>query len=112
MIGAPEHNLAKFLDSIIKPDRPGTYMIDSSNELIEKLQQFNVNQKHHLVSFDVTSFFTNVPLRETIVILAEKIYSDKTGAPSIRKEHFTELFGIATQGMFLYKTNYINSLTQ
>ena len=38
MIGAPEYNLAKFLDSIIKPYIPGTYMIDSSNDLIDKLQ--------------------------------------------------------------------------
>ena len=103
MIGAPEYNLAKFLDSIIKPYIPGTYMIDSSNDLIDELQQFNFNQKHHLVSFDVASLFTNIPLRETIDIITQKIYSDKTCAPPIRKEHFTELLSIATQGMFLYK---------
>ena len=74
MIGAPEYNLAKFLDSIIKPYIPGTYMINSCHEMIEKLQQFNFNQKHHLLSFDVTSLFTNVPLRETIDALTEKIY--------------------------------------
>ena len=95
--------IAKFLDSIIKPYIPGTYMIDSSNDLIDKLQQFNFNQKHHLVSFDVASLFTNVPLRETIDSITQKIYSDKTCAPPIRKEHFTELLSIATQGMFLYK---------
>ena len=78
-------------------------MIDSSNDLIDKLQQFNFNQKYHLVSFDVASLFTNVPLRETIDIITQKIYSDKTYAPPIRKEHFTELLSIATQGMFLYK---------
>ena len=104
MISAPEYNLAKFLDSIIKPYIPGTYMIDSSNDLIDKLQQFNFNQKHHLVSFDVASLFTNVPLRETIDIITQKIYSDKTCAPPIRKEHFTELLSIATQGM-LYDCN-------
>ena len=69
MIGAPEYNLARFLDSIIKPIMPGTYMIDSSNDLIDKLQQFNFNQKHHFVSFDVASLFTNVPLRETIDVI-------------------------------------------
>ena len=77
-------------------------MIDLSYEVIKKLQQFNFNQKHHLVSFDVT-LFTNVLLCETIEIITEKIYSDKTCTLPIRKEHFTELLGIATQGMFLYK---------
>ena len=48
-------------------------MIDSSYEMIEELQQFNFNQKHHLVSFDVTSLFTNEPLRKTIDIITEKI---------------------------------------
>ena len=38
------------------------------------------------------------------LIITEKIYSDKFSAPPIRKEHFTKLLGIATQGMFLYKS--------
>ena len=103
IIGAPEYNLAKFLDSLIKPYISGAYMTDSSNDLIDKLQQFNFNQEHHLVSFDVASLFTNIPLRETIDIITQKIYSDRTCAPPIRKEHFPELLSIATQGMFLYK---------
>ena len=103
MIGAPEYNLAKFLDSIIKPYVSGTNMTDSSNDLMDKLQHFNFNQKNHLLSFDVALLFTNIPLRETIDIITQKIYSDKTCEPPITKEHFTELLSIATQGMFLYK---------
>ena len=79
MIGAPEYNLAKFLDSITKPNIPETYMIDSSNDLIDKLQQFN--QKHQLVGFDAASLFTNVPLRETVDTITQKIYSEKTCVP-------------------------------
>ena len=65
MMGASEYNLAKFLDSTTRPYVIWTYMIDSLNEMIEKLQEFNFNQKLHLASFDVTSLLTNVPPRET-----------------------------------------------
>ena len=60
-------------------------MIDSSNDLIDKLQQFNFNQKHHLVSFDVASLFTNVPLRETIDIITQKYIRTKLARHQLGK---------------------------
>ena len=105
MIGSPEYQVAKFLDSIIKPYIPDTYMINSSKELIGKLQQFKFSPEQKLVSYDVSSLFTNVPLQETIDIIIEKIYSNqqKIDPPPIKKEHFKELMTFATQGLFLHK---------
>ena len=66
IIGSPEYQLAKFLDAIIKPFIPQTYMLKSNKQFLDQINnfQFDVNQK--LVSFDVSSLFTNVPLEETI----------------------------------------------
>ena len=57
MIGTPEYKLAKFLDSIIKPYTPDSYIIQSSEEFLNKINTFNFNSfNQFLVSFDVKSF--------------------------------------------------------
>ena len=53
------------------------------------------------------NLFTNVPLDETIDIIADYIYSKnkqiKDNLPSMKKEVFIKLLRLANQGMFLYK---------
>ena len=61
---------------------------------------------HKLVSFDVQSLFTNVPLDKTINIIADYIYSKdnqiKNYPPSMKKV-FIKLLRLANQEIFLYK---------
>ena len=73
MVGTPEYELAKFLDKFIKPYIPNNFMLESTNDFISKLNQFQFPSNHKLVSFDVTSLFTNVPLSETIRLIANNI---------------------------------------
>ena len=42
---------------------------------LDKIKNFQFNPNQMLVSFDVVSLFTNVPLTETIEIIAEKFFS-------------------------------------
>ena len=62
MVGSTEYKLAKFLDTIIKPYISHKHMLRSSYEFLEKLQEINLNLNQVMVSFDVKSLFTNVPL--------------------------------------------------
>ena len=104
-IGTPEYKLAKFLDSIIKPYIPDSYIIQSSEEFLNKINTFNFNSSNQfLVSFDVKSLFTNVPLSQTIDIIANYIFSsDRNDHPPITKEVFVKLMHLATECMFLFK---------
>ena len=103
MIGTPEYKLAKFLDSVIKPSIPDKYMLSSTNHFIEKLKQVNVQSHQILVSFNVVSLFTNVPLAETIQIIANYLFGkDNPNTPPMEKHAFIKLMKLATQGMFLY----------
>jgi len=68
----------KFLDSIIKPYIPDEYMLKSTDDFMNKLKEFRGDQNQVMVSFDVVSLFTNVPLKETINIIVEYIFSDST----------------------------------
>ena len=75
MIGTPEYELAKFLDNIIKPYIPNQYMLFSTKHFLEKIKDFNILPGDKMVSFDVVSLFTNVPLIDTINLIANYIYS-------------------------------------
>ena len=50
-------------------------MVQSTDEFLDKIKNYRFNPNQMLVSFDVVSSFTNVPLTETIEIIAEKIFS-------------------------------------
>ena len=105
MINTPEYKLAKFLDNIIQPHIPHKYMLKSTDDFINKLHSYKFSSGQKLVSFDAVSFFTNVPLEETIKLIADKLFSEKkkTNQPLMKKEIFIKLLRLATQGQFLYK---------
>ena len=87
MIGTPEYNLAKFLDQIIKPYIPNQFMLDSKFHLLDRLKEFSPSPNQIMVSFDVVSLFTNVPLEETNMIVIT--YTKKIiPAPLLLKKMF------------------------
>ena len=102
MIGTAEYNLAKYLDRLIKPHIPSKYMLESTGSFLTRLRDFMFKPSDILVSFDVVSLFTNVPLKYTIDIITNKIY-ESNSRPAVAKEDFKKMLEFATSGMFLYK---------
>ena len=104
MVNTPEYKLAKYLDDFIKPNIPSKFMLSSTNEFVSKLSSFPLCGSEKLVSFDVTSLFTNIPLIETIDIVMNRIYSDNAVVtPDIPKKFFRKMLLLCTQGMFMYR---------
>ena len=104
MVGTAEYALAKYLDDFIKPNINVSHTVNSTNAFIEKLQEFQFSSSDHSVSFDVSSLYTNVPLDETIDLIAKKVYSvSSKNTPPFPIKVFTKLLKFATSGMFLYK---------
>ena len=104
MIGTPEYNLAKYLDQLIKPNMPDKFMLYSNDDFLKNLNEFEHKTGDKSVSFDVVSLFTNVPLKQTIQIIADHLYSPSAKlTPPFGKEGFIKLLEIATGGMFLYR---------
>ena len=101
MVDSPEYKLAKFLDTVIKPYISDKYMLRSSYEFLEKLQEVNLNSNQVMVSFDVKSLFTNVPLQEAIDLISGKIYENNSDV--IQLPIIKILLNLATKGIFLYK---------
>ena len=104
MLNSPEYKLAKYLDNFIKPNIPISFSCDSTDLFLDNLKAFSINPNMKVVSFDVVSLFTNIPLIETINIIANSLYdinSKKT--PPFPKPAFIKLLTLASQGIFMYK---------
>ena len=74
--GTYNYALAKWLDEKLKPLSVNRYTISDTFSFAEEIQNLDIDENDILVSYDVTSLFTNVPLQETIQIIAEKAFVD------------------------------------
>ena len=76
-INTPTYNIAKFLVPLIQPLSINKYTIKDTKDFVDRLKQFKLNNHNFMVSFDVESLFTNIPLEETVEICLNLIYADK-----------------------------------
>jgi hypothetical protein len=71
------YNLAKYLAKKLEENyvKPESYVKDSCH-LIEILKKQKLETNDLLVSFDVESLFTNIPIEETLMLLKDKFNLD------------------------------------
>ena len=62
---AYDYRVAEFLCSLLQPHLPSKYTISISFSFLQQLDIIDVSNKF-MVSFDVVSLFTNIPLKECI----------------------------------------------
>ncbi|XP_076396721.1 uncharacterized protein LOC143265924 [Megachile rotundata] len=73
-IGSPTYKLSKYLTSVLKPLTGNTpSSITNSSHFISKIQDIRTLPHDILVSFDVQSLFTNVPIKKSIEIIQDKV---------------------------------------
>ena len=78
-IGSPTYRLAKELTRTLTPLVGHTqYTVPNSTTFVGKIKGTTINPEDRLVSFDVTSLFTQVPINEAIKIVKEKLNSDES----------------------------------
>ena len=103
MINTPEYGLAKWLDTFIQPNIPNHYMLNSTEHFVNVLKDFPFYSGDKLVSFDVKSLYTNVPLKETVDIVTKYVYSKESVCiPPIPKTIFRKLLLKVTEGNFMF----------
>ena len=93
--------LAKWLEDKLKPLSYNRYSILDIFEFAEEIRAKGINEDDILVSYDVASLFTNVPLDETIGILVDKAFKDNWFDSqynlNISRQDLTDLLNIATK---------------
>ena len=63
----------------------------SSKQIADSLKDIHLDEDEVLVSFDVTSLYTNVPVMEAINVCADLLYNGKQKAPPVDRETFVTL---------------------
>ena len=103
------YSLAKFFVPILKEFTTNEHTIKDSFTFAEEIA--NQNAEHYMVSFDVESLFTNIPLDETIDICVERLYKRKKKVKGLLKRHFKELLTLATKSScFLFNGVYYSQI--
>ena len=98
MSGTVTHEVAKYLNEIIRPFINRRHMVNSTDEFFLNIQNIIVGPNQEIVSLDVTSLFTNVPVDETVDIIIEKCYNHPTlPPPAIDANDLRVLLAICTQ---------------
>ena len=68
-IGTFDYELAKFLVPILQPLTGNEYTVHSSFSFVDEITQLSLSHDAVMVSFDVASLSTNIPLDDTVNII-------------------------------------------
>ena len=96
-IATATYHLSKYLAKLWSQLSESEYTIKNTKYFVEKINEEHILNDHLLISFDVKSLFTYVPLDETIEIILNRIY-DKNEIPTdISKNEMKELLNQCTE---------------
>ena len=84
-IGTFNYNLARFLCDLLSPLVPNDYYCKDTFSFVSQIKNANLSKKF-IVSYDVTSLFTNIPLQETIDIAINLIFNHNPNLSITKKE--------------------------
>jgi len=73
--------------------------IESTKDFIDKLKRLKIPKGYTMVSLDVVSLFTSVPLDDTINIILDKVYKDKLIKTKLSRYELKTLLELCTKEM-------------
>ena len=98
-IGTATYELSKYLADLLRPLTKSEYSIDSTKDFIDRIRQKGIPQGYEMVSFDVVSLFTSVPLDYTINLILDKIYREKLVKTKLKRGEMKKLLETCTKEM-------------
>ncbi len=96
-IGTATYKTSKHLAKLLAPLTKSKYSINSTAEFITFSKNLKVDKDYDMVSFDVSSLFTNVPLDFTIDLILKKVYGKKMVKTKLKKAELKELLEMCTK---------------
>ena len=108
-IGTFNYNLAHFLCDLLSSLVSNDYSCKESFSFLSQIKNANLSKKC-LVSYDLTSLFTNIPLHKTIDIAINLILNHNLNL-NITKKELKKLFLFATsQTHFIFNSKFYNKI--
>ena len=102
MTNAPQHELAKWLAELLQPVvcKYGVHTVKDTFEFCENIDACAAEcdiTGSYMCSFDATSLFTNIPLRDTVQLCLDALYRDQDIVkPPMPEAEFAKLLYKAT----------------
>ena len=96
-VGTATYYTAKYLANLLALLGKSDYTIINTADFINRLKKERIPRKHEMISFDVKSLFTNVPLDDTISIIARKIFDEVKKETNIPRKVMRELLLLCTK---------------
>ena len=106
-IGTATYEIAKYLNKLLTPLNKTDYNILNTGDLIRRLREEIIPAGYKIISFDVKSLFTNVPLDKTIDYILKKVYNEKKIQTNIPKTVLKELLYLCTKQLHFTFNNSI-----
>ena len=98
-IGTSTYQISKHLAALLAPLTKSDQNIESTNDFINKLRTLRIRDGYKMVSLDVVSLFTSVPLDYTINIILDKVFKDKKVKTRLSREELRTLLELCTKKM-------------
>ena len=94
-IGTQAYKISKFFVPILNKLTTNLYTINNSFSFVDYLSKISNVDNLFMVSFDVESLFTNIPLQETIDICISEMFHNTNMVSGLNKENFKKLLEMA-----------------
>ena len=108
-INTAEYELSKWLEVQIKPYYNGKWSVSSTQEFVRNLGEVKPKSTDILVSFDIRSLYTNVPLNEVIDDVTNAMYDAKNDSIFYKHRNkltsrvFKNMLRKCSENIFLYR---------
>lgn len=96
-IGTATYELSRYLSQLLSPLAKSQYTIDSTKQFIQKIGREKIEDGYKMVSFDVKSLYTNVPLDHTINIILDKVYNEGLINTKLKRNELHQLLNLCTK---------------
>ena len=90
----PYYNVGKFFSTLLNPLTLNEFSLSDSFEAVSCIQSIPQNlfhQGYQVVSFDIISLYTNVPLSRNVDIILKRIYNENLINNTLQKRTLNKL---------------------
>ena len=98
-VGTASYQLAKYLIKLLSPLSRSEYTVNSTKEFINRINNETVPNAYKIISFDVSSLFTMVPLDYTIDWTLKQIYDNNKIETKISRKDMENLLLLCTKNI-------------
>ena len=98
-IGTTTYQISKHLANLLAPLTKSEQNIESTQDFINKLKGLKIENGYKMVSLDVVSLFTLVPLDFTIDLILKKVYDEQLITTKLERDELRKLLELCTKEM-------------